>query len=383
MTKKKICFIANNLTVGGVSNVLIRLCNRLNSKQYDIHLILLSDDLSMEKILPLKGHIKKHIIPYEFDLDYSLKGYLKSAYFNKGTEVRAANILKKINEINPNILHFHTLPRQLKIGQIAKANHPRLKLIFTDHLVRFTTKEYKKHQYLLLALAYKKYYKGYNLVSVSKAVQKHLNKFSIPDNSKQHLLLENTIDTSNYKRKIPLEDLRENCVVYVSRINHHKGQNTLITAWLKFHHPEKGKLLIIGPDESNGKIQKMAMGDPTILFLGSVPNVIDYLNRATLAIFPSQKEGLPIALLEKMALALPLIVSDIPELTTIIEDKKEGLHFKLDDQDDLANKIKYALNHKSEMKKYAEMARKKVEDICSKNDPIKFHNQLYSQLMSK
>lgn len=383
MNKKKICFIANNLTVGGVSRVLISLCNNLDEEQYELHLILLSYDLSMEKIIPLKQHITKHIIHYSFDLDYSLKGYLKSAFINKSTEIRATEILKKINEIDPHILHFHTLPRQLKIGQIAKRKNPKLKLVFTDHLVRFTTKEYKKYQYLLLAQAYKRFYKGYNLISVSKAVQYHLNKFSIPDNSQKHLLLENTINTSNYNRKTPLEDLKENCAVYVSRVNHHKGQITLINAWIKVNTPKKGNLLIIGPDETNGDIQKMANGDPTIKFLGSVPNVIDYLNRATLAIFPSQKEGLPIALLEKMALALPIIVSDIPELTTIIENKKEGLQFKLNDSNELAEKIKYALDHKTEMKQYGEMAKKKVEYICSKNNPIVFHNKLFSQLIEE
>lgn len=86
------------------------------------------------------------------------------------------------------------------------------------------------------------------------------------------------------------------------------------------------------------------------------------------------------SLLEKMAYSIPVIVSDIPELTSIISDQVEGLHFKLDNTKDLKSKIEYAINNKNGMIRLGMNARKRVEEICSINDPIAFHDNFYLNL---
>lgn len=375
MNKIRIGFVVNNLIVGGVSAVLIKLCNQLSPTKYDIHLIVLSNDLEMEKITPLKNHIKKYIFNYSFLESYTLLSYLKPAFNQKITKDRSIKVLTKIKELKLDILHFHTLPRQLVIGQLALKENPKLKLVFTDHLVRMSEGEYNGYQRQLLKVAFKKYYRNYNLIAVSKAVYNFIHKNSL--NHKVFKLLENSISIDEYNRNSPIETITENQFIYVSRMNHHKGQNTLIKAWKAVNHQDKGKLVLVGPDESNGKFRKMAEGDSSIVFTGSIPNVKDYLNCSTTAIFPSQKEGLPIALLEMMAYELPIICSNIPELISIISDKKEGLHFKLDDENDLINKIRFALENKDKMIQMGKNARSKVERICQENDPIKFHNEFY------
>lgn len=380
-TRIKLGFIANDLAVGGVSSVLINLCNQLPSSLFEIHLILLSKETPMEQIIPLNESINKHFFDYPFNTNYSLLTYLKSAYFKKETELRAKSVLNKIKELKLDILHFHTLPRQLTIGQIAKKQNPKLRLVFTDHLVRISDGEYKKHQSALLTIAYKKLYANYNVIAVSKAVQQQLQKRSIQDSNRQFKLLENSIDITAYNRDNDITTIKRNYVVYISRMNHHKGQNTLIEAWKQIKQKDKGQLVLIGPDESNGKFHKMAKEDASIIFTGSISNIKEHLNRSTLAIFPSQKEGLPIALLEMMAYKLPIICSDIPELTSIINDQQEGLHFKLDNVNDLVEKINFALNNKEKMAIMGKNARSKVESICQANNPVLFHEKFYQLLL--
>ena len=75
-----------------------------------------------------------------------------------------------------------------------------------------------------------------------------------------------------------------------------------------------------------------------------------------------------------------MIVSDIPELTSIISDLVEGLHFKLDNTKDLKSKIEYAINNKSGMIRLGMNARNRVEKIFSINDPIAFHDNFYLNL---
>tara|TARA_B110000046_G_scaffold186024_1_gene231532 strand:- start:38738 stop:39877 length:1140 start_codon:yes stop_codon:yes gene_type:complete len=379
LSKIRIGFVVNNLVVGGVSAVLINLCNQLNQNKYEVHLLVLSDYLEMEKIIPLSTHVNKYIFSYAFLESYSLSSYLKSAFSQKVTNSRSVKVTAKIKELNLDILHFHTLPRQLVIGQLAQKENPRLKLVFTDHLLRISEGQYKKHQRILLTIALKRYYRSYHLIAVSKSVYNFIRQNYL--NNKEFELLENSISINDFNRTYPITSDAPNKFIYVSRMNHHKGQNTLIEAWKKINDVNKGKLILIGPDESNGKFYEMAKEDSSIEFTGSVPNVKDYLNNSTVAIFPSQKEGLPIALLEMMAYELPIICSNIPELTSIISDNKQGLHFMLDDVDDLASKIIFAINNKDKMISMGKNARSKVEDICCRNEPIAFHDSFYRTIL--
>lgn len=383
MGKIKLAFVVNNLVVGGVSKVLIQLCNSLDVEKYDVHLIVLSEDLSMEEIIPLKDEVRKHCINYPFLESYSLISYLKAAFLPSQTKSRAAKVLSLIEDISPDILHFHTLPRQLIIGHLALQKDPNIKLVFTDHGVRISKDDgYRFYQKYLLLLALKKFYRGYHLVAVSKAVHHFIDQNGLKDKNVSLEMLENSLPIEHYNRSKDPNEL-EVQFVYVSRLNEQKGHDTLIQAWVNIKSPKKGRLLIIGPDEMHGKFHKMANNDHSIQFTGAVPNIRDYLNESTVGVFPSQKEGLPIALLEKMAMELPVITSDIPELTSIIEDNIEGIHFKLDDVNDLQKKLEYALSHQHKMRSMGLAARKKVERICKENDVVQFHDQLYYRLTKK
>ena len=47
-----------------------------------------------------------------------------------------------------------------------------------------------------------------------------------------------------------------------------------------------------------------------VMFIGSVPNVNEYLNAMDLIVMPSLYEGIPLTLIEEQANGLPCIVSD-------------------------------------------------------------------------
>ena len=75
-----------------------------------------------------------------------------------------------------------------------------------------------------------------------------------------------------------------------------------------------------------------------------VDNVEEYLHASDIYISSSKSEGLPNGVLEAMACGLPLIVSNIPQHTEIIElNKKSGLTYRLGDIDDLKEKINQML----------------------------------------
>ena len=382
MGKVKLGFVVNNLVMGGVSKVLINLCNSLDPEKYDIHLLILSGDLEMEKINPLNDHIKKHLFNYKFSSKYDLITYLKNSFSYRSTYIRAKEVLQVISDLNLDILHFHTLPRQLVIGILAKKTNPGLKLVFTDHSARISKDQYNWYQEFLLSIAYKRLYHNYNLIAVSKAVSHYIKSHGLSNGKLKFEMLENSISIADYGRSKSLKDSKQQ-FIYISRINNEKGHDVLIEAWLKLDHKNKGQLVIIGPDETSGDVPKLAQNNKSIVFTGSVSDVKTYLDNSTIAVFPSKKEGLPLALLEMMAFELPVIVSDIDELTSIVSHEKEGLHFKLDDSNDLVEKMELLLNNQELAIKLGGKARTKVEEICEKNDPVKFHDVFYNELLNK
>lgn len=381
MNKIKIGFLVNNLVVGGVSKVLIDLCNRLDSEKYEIHLLILSRQVEMLEYFSLDAHINIHFFDYKFIDDYSLKSYIKNSFDFNSTAIRAKEVLGQIKFLGLTILHFHTLPRQLVIGILAKQKNPQLKLVFTDHMMRISKDNYKLHQRILLAIAYRKLYREYHIVAVSKSVEMYIKTYQLNHPKKLLKTLENSIHISKYQRTNPIDEIKNNQLIYISRMNSQKGHACLINAWKKINKNVSDRLILVGPDESNGKFYKLANDDESIVFTGSISDLKPYLNESTIGVFPSQKEGLPLSLLEMMAFEIPIIVSDIAELTHLITNEKEGLHFKLDNEEDLKNKIEFLIQNKDIAIKMGLNARKKAEQICAENEPIRFHDQFYAQIV--
>lgn len=378
--KVSIGFVVNNLVVGGVSNVLINLCNQFNVERYSVHLIVLSQNTPMEDIIPLEKHVNKVTFDYEFSDDYSLLAYLKNSFDYSNTEKRASQLIETIMQLELDILHFHTLPRQLVIGILAKRKQPQLQLVYTDHTYRIDKTEYNWYQLFFLKLAYQRLYREYHLVSVSPTVSEYISNFGLHSKSKKFETLSNTINISNYSRKTPIKSINQAVIIYVSRVCEQKGIETLIEAWQQLQH--KGRLMIVGPDESNGRYQAMSKGLQNIEFKGSTDDVTQYLDLANIGVFPSEKEGLPLSLLEKMAFELPIVISNIPELVSILSDREEGLHFKKNDANDLVQQLMKLMDDETLRHRLGQAARKKVELMCEQNHPIRFHEQFYNELLS-
>lgn len=83
-----------------------------------------------------------------------------------------------------------------------------------------------------------------------------------------------------------------------------------------------------GPDLEAHREAARDLGlDDTVAFLGYRANVTDWLLASDGALFPSQREGLPIALLETAALGGCVIASDIDEHREVITSGESGLLF--------------------------------------------------------
>lgn len=179
-------------------------------------------------------------------------------------------------------------------------------------------------------------------------------------------------------------------IITTSRLVDKNGIDTLIKAFAKLPITNY-QLLILGngPEEKNLKnLAKDLKVENGVEFLGHIDpsQISEYLKKTDLFVRPSRSEGLGNSFLEAMAIGLPIIgtpVGGIPDfLIGYNADDADnmpmprigdhnGIFTRVDDPDDLANKIRFLLENKELSKKLGENGRKLVEkkynwDIISK-----------------
>lgn len=140
--------------------------------------------------------------------------------------------------------------------------------------------------------------------------------------------------------------------LYLGRLVQDKNPDFLIKSFSKANL--KGfKLVMAGANNSNpeyvAKLHTLAAGNPNIIFTGAVYGADKEMLLKGCAFFciPSTIEGLAITLLEAMSYGKICIASDIPANHEALG--KSGIWCKYEDVDDLAEKMRYAAEHSSEI----------------------------------
>lgn len=163
---------------------------------------------------------------------------------------------------------------------------------------------------------------------------------------------------------------REDVIVTAGRIDENKNQAMLIHAFAKIaeEYP-MFRLVIYGEGELRPKLMALAeekgLAD-RILFPGSVDDVADRISRARIFALTSDTEGMPNAVIEAMALGVPVVSTDCPcgGPAELIEDGTNGLLVPVGDAYALADAFRKILENKDFEKKLGENARKIAERLA-------------------
>ena len=116
----------------------------------------------------------------------------------------------------------------------------------------------------------------------------------------------------------------EKMLLSVGELNRNKNHENVIRALNELHNPVY-RYYICGQgileQELKGLTQKMNLEDQ-VIFLGYREDIADIYQAADLFIFPSLREGMPMALMEAMAVKTPVICSDIRGNRELVREKK-------------------------------------------------------------
>jgi glycosyltransferase involved in cell wall biosynthesis len=144
------------------------------------------------------------------------------------------------------------------------------------------------------------------------------------------------------------------------------------------------QLLLIGkdvPDVISGNPSTWAMMQqlfsvealPNVSYLGSIPyqEIKAPIKAATLCVFPTFAEALPVSWIEAMAMQKPIVASNIGWATEVIEDGVEGFLVHPAAHKKYAKRILELLEHPKMQREFGTAARKKVA--------LKFSTQAVAQ----
>lgn len=155
-------------------------------------------------------------------------------------------------------------------------------------------------------------------------------------------------------------------IICVGRLSPEKGQAGLLQVFAQLlrDHPDlQLRLVGDGPDRANleALAGELGLGN-SLTFVGrlSEEDTLNEIARSDLLVLPSFMEGLPIVLMEAMALGVPVIASGVAGIPEIVEDGTTGLLFAPSDWPQLQARIERLMSDRTLCDELAKKGREKV-----------------------
>jgi glycosyltransferase involved in cell wall biosynthesis len=216
---------------------------------------------------------------------------------------------------------------------------------------------------------------------------------------KEFTIIPNSIDVElfNDNDNDNFNSNNNNTILYFGSLIRKKGLLELpfIFNEVVKENPE-AKLLLIGkdvPDVVSGKDSTWEMMQQlfttealqNVSYLGSVPyqEIKAHINKATLCVFPSFAEALPVSWIEAMSLLKPIVASDIGWANEIIEDGVEGFLVNPKDHKKYSQRILRLMNDTKLQQQFGIKARAKVVHKFSIEIVSKQSLSFYEDLIQK
>lgn len=231
-----------------------------------------------------------------------------------------------------------------------------------DRPVKFLNRYYEK----------KALQKADGLLSVSRYTADLTKKiFSL---NKEFMIIPNSVDLESFSNhEIESE---ENTVLYFGTLIRKKGALELPLIFNEvYKNNNNAKLILIGRDASdilsgNTSTWKMMQelfdtrAIQNVTYLGSVPynEIKNYIAKATVCIFPTFAEALPVSWIEAMTMKKAIVVSNIGWANEVIEDSLSGFLVHPQSHKEYAQKIQELLQNEKLRFQFGAQARKKVEE---------------------
>jgi len=351
MNKKlKIIQLIDSLKAGGSEMMAVNIANGLADNGIESYLCTTR----------LEGNLKN-----------LLKKEVNYIYLNKKHTVDFKSILQLkrfIKREKITIIHAHS--SSFFLASLVKLLSPNLKVIWHDHYGDSENLE-KRNKHILMLLSY-----TFNaIISVNKGLQGWAKKYL---KTKKTYLISNFVTfNEDIKKSTILKGEENKRVVCIANLRIQKNHLNLLKAFeVVVKNYPSWTLHIVGLDfkddysaKINSFISEHKLTEQVFLY-GSCQDIKFILAQSTIGVLSSRSEGLPLSLLEYGLAKLPVVVTDVGDCASVVENGKSGIIVKSNDYKALANGIIAFINNPTKKKSSGFKLNKTVEEKYSQNAVI-------------
>jgi len=169
----------------------------------------------------------------------------------------------------------------------------------------------------------------------------------------------------------------------VARLVQRKGIDVLLRAFGIVRHSHRVHLIVVGDGPLGEELRALARElriEDSISWLGFQADPVKWLEAMDVFAFPSRLEGVPNAVLEAMAVGLPIVATTIGGVVDILEEGRTGLLISPNDPEALAGALDRLLANAPLRADLGYHARNRAVEIFSLSDNITRLTDLYLAL---
>ena len=366
MTKKRILHLVSSIGLYGAERVILNLSKELKSSEFEPILgVILHKRYPRPKIATVAKTLGIKIVSINLMSRFDFLGILK--------------LFKSLKEEKISIVHSHGY--KATVLAFIPCLIIKVPLLVTCHLW-FSKGDLKLKIYTEMEALIMKYLPA--VIGVSEDICKDIIKKGV-DLNKVHVI-HNGINLDHYQKYSKEETsilfqklgIQNSDIVIgtIGRLTTQKAHCYLLKA-IKYILDRKKiniKCVIVGDGKLKARLLEQRNNlnlQDDVFFLGYRKDVINIMERIDIFVLTSIEEGLPMVILEAMALKKAIITTPVGAIRKAITNGKDGLLYNAKDIQKLSqNIIELAANRKG-------------REQLGKNAYTKFYNEYSSQIMCK
>lgn len=302
----RILQVIPSLELGGAEKVVEQLSKQIQ-KSADHKVMVVS-------LYPLDTPIVQELI----DNGVSVQLLDKKPGLDFSTVSKLRRIVK---DFEPNVVHAHLYA--LLYTALATLGMRQVKKLYTVHSL--AEKEVGKLYRKFYAFCFHRL--GFLPVAISEAIQNSVvNEYRL---SKELVkVIPNGIEIEAFPKKTNYS-IHDKCkLLHVGSFKEAKNHPFLIRAFHQIQTEVPAELYLVGDGPLRKDIERMVRDlrlEQSVYFVGELSDVRPQLLNADVFLLPSAWEGLPISVIEAMAVGLPIVATRVGGLASLITNGEEGV----------------------------------------------------------
>lgn len=173
----------------------------------------------------------------------------------------------------------------------------------------------------------------------------------------------------------------------IGRLSSEKGHAFALSAFQQIAIKEKNiHWIFIGDGPEEARLMTMVQTyqlNSYVHFLGKRAQARRYMSACDYFVLPSEREGLPVVLLEAFHEMLPVIATSVGGNSELVIDQQTGLLVESKNIEQLANRLEWIISHPTEAKKFSKNAFAHLQNNFSLNKQSEQWQEIIRDVLSK